>query len=127
MNMTPVPYDQYLDMDRESLPNYRELMGARYLVAERRRNPARIRTHCFSRTDSTSVYRLANSMPLTVLVHELSGYYSDAAQFYSRINLGFDYNRTAYVSQLDLIMLALSFVNVRPSPKTSPILFNREI
>ena len=40
-------------------------------------------------------------MPLTVLVHELGGYYSDAAQFYSRMNLGFDYNRTAYVSQFD--------------------------
>jgi hypothetical protein len=101
MNMTPVPYDQFWDMNRESLPNYRELMGARYLVCGEKEKPRSDSDTLLFQDGQYRVYRLANSMPLTVLVHELGGYYSDAAQFYSRINLGFDYNRIAYVSQPD--------------------------
>ena len=101
MNMTPVPYDQFWDMNRESLPNYRELMGARYLVCGEKEKPRSDSDTLLFQDGQYRVYRLANSMPLTVLVHELGGYYSDAAQFYSRITLGFDYNRIAYVSQPD--------------------------
>jgi hypothetical protein len=76
-------------------------MGARYLVCGEKEKPRSDSDTLLFQDGQYRVYRLANSMPLTVLVHELGGYYSDAAQFYSRITLGFDYNRIAYVSQPD--------------------------
>jgi hypothetical protein len=97
MNMTPVPHDQFLDMNRESLPNYRELMGARYLVCGKAAPPRSANDRLLFSDGDYRVYELDRWMPTAILVHNLAGSYSGREQFFEKIRRGYDFNRTAYV------------------------------
>ncbi len=97
MDMTPVPYAQFLDMNRENLANYRELMGARYLVCGEKDKPRSPTDALLFQDDTYRVYRLQHAMAAAVIIHSLAGRYTSATEFYQKVEHGFDFNQVAYV------------------------------